>query len=176
MLGVSLLSRTVPVSTLHLSFIMTSYTVSPWVVIFRRDWQIFGGRFQIHITPDGVYVYHLKTKVRLRRNDFSHIIAPNSKLAIWRCKDRKPLFGDDEDPTNLVHQVRKIFDISTEETLFVEAPFVFPGMSCISTAFGYVLIHALKPVQLGIIKWSTNSSLITFKCRPKERSQKKTLI
>jgi hypothetical protein len=172
---------------------MTSYTVSPWVVIFRRDWQIFGGRFQIHITPDGVYVYHLKTKVRLRRNDFSHIIAPNSKLAIWRCKDRKPLFGDDEDPTNLVHQVRKIFaeekveclslnqkledaHISTEETLFVEAPFVFPGMSCISTAFGYVLIHALKPVQLGIIKWSTNSSLITFKCRPKERSQKKTLI
>jgi hypothetical protein len=137
---------------------MTSYTSSPSVVIFRRDWQIFGGRFQIDITSDDVYVYHLKPKVkdlRHRGNDprLSHIIQAAPDPVIWKCKDGIPLF-DDEDPTNLAHQVRKVFaeerveqlrasqkledvHVSTEDTLLVEVPFVLPGMSC--TLYFYYL-------------------------------------
>jgi hypothetical protein len=130
-----------------------------WLVVFNRDRLDFGGRFRVDITQaDATDVFDLKIKVKdMIGEDLSHIHA--SELTIWRRKDRKRFFVD-EDTKVLFRQIRNVFfpeeiveslsasqkladlHISEEETLLVETPSA-PGTSRISTAFGCVLIHAI---------------------------------
>jgi hypothetical protein len=136
-----------------------------WLVVFNRDRLDYGRRFRFDITNDG-NVYNLKTNVKdMIGNRLSHILA--SELTIWRCKDRKTFFVD-EDKRVLFRQIRNVFSpeekvevlserqkladlcILENETILVESP-LSPGTPRISTAFGYALIRAIvKASSVGL--------------------------